>query len=54
MLPKIKAFVKDNASDIMLIIAVILVATLSFSLGIITTKMEAENKEPLQFEQTDI
>ncbi len=49
MLPKIKDFVKKNISDILLLLAVILVSTFSFSLGYITAKME--EKEPLKFEE---
>ncbi len=52
MLPKIKYFVKKRSYDIMLIIAVILIASLSFSLGVITTRMETDNRKPLQIEDT--
>ncbi len=44
-----KRFVKENREDIMLFIAVFLVAMFSFSLGYIIAKME--EKESLQFEQ---
>lgn len=49
MLPKIKNFVKKNISDILLVVAVILVSVFSFSLGYITAKIE--EKEPLNFEE---
>ncbi len=49
MLPKITAFVKKNSTDILLLIAVVLVSMFSFSLGYITAKME--EKEPLRFEE---
>lgn len=49
MLPKIKDFVKKNISDILLLLAVILISAFSFSLGYITAKIE--EKEPLNFEE---
>ncbi len=49
MLPKIKEFVKNNISDILLLIAVVLACMFCFSLGYIVAKME--EKEPLYFEE---
>lgn len=40
MLAKIGSFVKANESEIVLVVAVILVSLLSFSLGYITAKKE--------------
>jgi hypothetical protein len=50
MLSKIVGFVKVWQSDIILFIAVFLIALLSFALGYLSAKME--DKEPIRFEQT--
>ncbi len=48
IIPKFRNFVKNNGSDIMLLVAVILACMFSFSLGYIMAKME--EKEALQYE----
>lgn len=49
ILPKITDFVKEKQDKIVLVLCVILVATLSFSLGYIYAK--TQEKQPLRFEQ---
>ena len=51
MLSKIREFVKAYQSDIILFIAVFLIALLSFALGYLSAKME--DKQPIQFEQNN-
>lgn len=50
MLSKITKFVKDRQSDIILFIAVFLIALLSFALGYLSAK--TEDKQPIIFEQS--
>lgn len=50
MLTKIINFVKINISDIILIIGVLLISSLSFSIGYITAKYQ--EKEPLSIEDS--
>ena len=50
MLAKLIQFVKNNQSDIILVIGVILISLLSFALGYIVAKQE---KEPIKFEYED-
>lgn len=50
MLTKIKEFVKNHQSDIILLIGVVLISLLSFALGYITAKQQG--KEPIRIEQT--
>jgi hypothetical protein len=49
MLTKITNFVKEKQDKIVLVLCVILIATLSFSLGYIYSK--TQEKQPLRFEQ---
>ena len=49
MLTKITDFVKENQDKIVLVVCVILIATLSFSLGYIYAK--TQEKQPLRIEQ---
>ncbi len=51
MLSKISRFVKDYQSDIILFVAVFLIALFSFALGYLSAKME--DKQPIQFEQNN-
>jgi len=53
MLAKIKDFVKRNTSEIVFLVAITLIATFSFSIGIITCKIEGEQKDNLYFEMTE-
>lgn len=48
MLTKIKQFVKDHQSDIILLIGVILISLLSFAVGFIVA--EKKEKEPIRIE----
>lgn len=48
MLSEIKAFVKERKSDIILVIAVIMISLLSFALGFITASIK--EKEPVRVE----
>ncbi|MBZ1345363.1 MAG: hypothetical protein KY055_01875 [Candidatus Nealsonbacteria bacterium] len=48
MLAKIKEFVKDYQSDIILVIGVILISLFSFALGYIVAKQQ--EKEPIRIE----
>ncbi|MDD4625308.1 MAG: hypothetical protein WCX23_01160 [Candidatus Paceibacterota bacterium] len=49
MLSKIKEFVKEYQSDIILFIAVFLIALLSFAFGYLSAKME--DKQPIIFQE---
>jgi len=51
MLAKIKQFVKDYQSDIILVIGVILISLFSFALGYILAK--TQEKEPIRIEYRD-
>jgi hypothetical protein len=50
MLSKIKEFVKNHQSDIMIFIIVVLLSLLSFALGFILAKKSELKKEPLRIE----
>jgi hypothetical protein len=50
MLAKIKEFVKNYQSDIMIFIIVVLLSLLSFALGFILAKKSDLRKEPLKIE----
>lgn len=52
LLSKISNGVKDNQSDIILLIGVILISLLSFAAGYIIAKQQ--EKEPIQFEITNV
>jgi hypothetical protein len=43
MLSNIKNFVKDNKSDIILLIVIVLISLISFSLGYIIAKSEGKS-----------
>ena len=49
MLARISLFVKENQRELILLIGVILISSLSFAFGYITAKTEEKN--PLEFEE---
>lgn len=51
MLAKIKYFVKNNQTDIILVVTVILISLLSFLMGYITAKYQ--DKEPIIIESSE-
>jgi len=52
MLSKIKNFVKNHQSDIILVIGVVLISLLSFAMGYIVSR--TYEKPPLEFENFEI
>ncbi|GEM_PF-4414648 len=49
MIPKIKNFVKENYTNILYLILLLLVSSFSFSIGFIVARLE--EKDPLIFEE---
>ncbi len=49
MIPKIKNFVKDNSTNILYFLLLLLITGFSFSIGFIVAKLE--EKDPLVFEE---